>query len=98
MVFSFQYFLVLKAFNINLNSWNEILLIPLCFLVTSAIPTLLISEIGVRGSVALFIFGVLTNNHYAIVLSSLILWCINVAIPAIFGLLFIKRLKIIPEN
>jgi uncharacterized membrane protein YbhN (UPF0104 family) len=98
MVFSLQYYLILKAFNIYFNSWMELFLIPLCFMVTSVIPTLLLSEIGVRGSVALFIFGIITNNHLVIVSASILLWLINVALPALIGLVFIKRFQIVSEN
>jgi len=97
-VFSFQYFLMLKAFSISFSAFNELLLIPLCFMVTSVIPTILISEIGVRGSVALLIFGVITDNQLAILFASVLLWLINVAIPAVIGLFFIKQLKILTER
>ena len=41
-VFSFQYFLIFKAFSIGFNSFSELLLIPMCFMLTSVIPTILI--------------------------------------------------------
>ena len=96
--FSLQYYLVLLAFGVNFNSYNAVLLIPLCFMITSVIPTLLISEIGVRGSVALLVFGIITNNEIAIVFSSVLLWVINVAAPALIGLFFMKGLTFLQEK
>lgn len=96
--FSIQYYLILNAFGVNFNSYTDFFLIPLCFMITSVIPTVLISEIGVRGSVALLIFGVLTDNELVIVLSSVLLWLINVAIPALIGLFFIKGLNFLKEK
>ncbi|MCO6498985.1 MAG: flippase-like domain-containing protein [Vicingus serpentipes] len=97
-LFSLQYYLILLAFGVNFNSYNAVLLIPLCFMVTSLVPTLLISEIGVRGSVALLVFGIITNNEIAIVFSSVLLWLINVATPALIGLFFMKKLIIFQEK
>lgn len=97
LIFALQYYIILLAFNVHFNTWTELLLIPFCFLITSSIPTIVISEIGVRGSVALLIFGVISDNNVAILSASVLLWFINVALPALFGLFFINRLKIVAE-
>ncbi|MGE0560934.1 MAG: flippase-like domain-containing protein [Flavobacteriales bacterium] len=94
MIFVLQYYFLLEAFGIHFTSLVSFWLIPLCFFVASSIPTFLISEIGVRSSVAIIVFGVLSNNDVAIIASSVTLWTINIAIPAIFGIGFIKQLKI----
>lgn len=98
IVFSFQYYLVLIAFDIHFDSSTELLLIPFCFMISSVIPTFIISEIAVRGSVALFVFGLISNNHIAIVSASLLLWFINVGVPALLGLLFLNRLKLLSKT
>ena len=98
LVFSFQFWLVLFAFGINLVTLEDILLIPVCFLFASIIPTILISEIGVRSSVALLIFGVVSNMDVQIILASVLLWFINVGLPAIIGLINLNQFKIIKEN
>jgi uncharacterized protein (TIRG00374 family) len=97
-VFSLQYWLVLKAFGIELSSVTELFLIPVCFLLASSIPTILISEIGIRGSVALFVFSVVSDLDIQIVLASVLLWLINVALPAIFGLYDLKELKLLKDK
>jgi uncharacterized membrane protein YbhN (UPF0104 family) len=95
VVFSFQFWLVLTAFGVNLLTIEEILLIPVCFLFASIIPTILISEIGVRGSVALFVFGIVSDMDIQIILASVLLWLINVALPALIGLLGLKDFKVL---
>lgn len=95
VVFFLQYWLVLKAFGIELSGVNELFLIPVCFLIASSIPTILISEIGVRGSVALFVFGVVSDLDIQIIMASVLLWIINVALPALIGLYDLKELKIL---
>jgi len=67
-------------------------------MIASFIPTILISEIGVRGSVALFVFGTVSNMDIQIILSSVLLWLINVALPALIGLINLNDLKILKEK
>jgi hypothetical protein len=98
LVFSLQYYMVLQAFGISLTSLTTIFLIPICFMLASFLPTILISEIGVRGSVALFVFGLISELDVQIVLASVVLWCINVAIPALFGLINLKEIKLFKEQ
>lgn len=94
-VFVLQYFLLLEAFGVHFTNFMSFWLIPVCFFIASTIPTFLISEIGVRSSVAIFIFGVLNQNDVAIISASILLWTINIAIPAVVGVFFIKQLKIV---
>jgi len=98
LVFSIQFYLVLIAFNIPLVSVNNILLIPVCFMLASFIPSILISEIGIRGAVAVFVFGIITNMEFQIIMASILLWMINVALPALIGIVNLKEIKIIREH
>jgi hypothetical protein len=98
IVFAIQYYLVLKAFGVYLSDIYAILLIPVCFMVASFIPTILISEIGIRGSVALFVFGTISNMDIQIILASMVLWLINIALPTLLGLFNLKALKLIKQD
>jgi uncharacterized membrane protein YbhN (UPF0104 family) len=94
VIFFVQYWLVLEAFNIHFIAIISLWLIPVCFLIASAIPTLLISELGVRSSVAVLVFSSLTDNNLSIISASVILWVINIGFPAILGLFGLKELRI----
>lgn len=93
MIFTFQYYLVLKMFAVDVGILNSFLLIALTFLVSSIIPTFALTEVVVRGGVAVYFFSMYTTDHAVIVLSSLIIWVINLALPAVVGSLFIWKLK-----
>lgn len=95
VVFCVQYILVLMAFGIEINTSTTILLIPVVFLFTSIIPTILLSEIGVRSTIAVFVFGMISTNEIAIIMASLILWTFNIAIPGLIGVFNLKQLKIL---
>ena len=92
-IFSIQYYLALKAFNIHLDFTISFMIIAIIFLVTSAIPTFAISEIAVRGATAVYFFSTVTDDSTGVVAASLLLWIINLAIPALIGELFIWKLK-----
>jgi uncharacterized membrane protein YbhN (UPF0104 family) len=98
LIFSLQYYLVLYAFGISLSTLSALFLIPICFMIASFLPTIFISEIGVRGSVALFIFGFVSELDVQIVLASVVLWFINIAIPVLLGLFNLKDIKMFQEK
>ncbi|MGZ4056900.1 MAG: lysylphosphatidylglycerol synthase domain-containing protein [Bacteroidia bacterium] len=93
IVFSIQYYLALKIFGITGGITIIFSLIALTFFVTSAIPTFALSEIAVRAGVAIYFFETICQNRVAIVSSSLFLWIINLALPALIGSIFVWKLK-----
>lgn len=90
-VFMSQFFLLLKIFNIHLTITQAYISISLTYLFTSLIPTSTLIELGIRGSLAIFFIGFFSNNSLGIVLSTSILWIINLAIPAIIGSVFLLK-------
>ena len=57
IVFSIQFWLMLKVFGVELEFVSGIVLISVVFFCMTIIPTFAISEVGVRTSVAVFIIG-----------------------------------------
>lgn len=73
--------------------WVQALsLVPVVFLVTTLVPTTALSELGVRGSVAL---ALLPGDEWAVLASTAILWAINLVLPAITGsvILLVARIR-----
>lgn len=95
VIFSLQFYLVLFAFDVHLMGYREIMLIPVCFMIASIIPTILLSEIGVRGSVALFVFGFISEAGVSIIMASVTLWLLNVALPGVIGIPGLRKIKIV---
>ena len=103
-VFTLQFYILLVVFKVDVTFWEAILMIVLSFFVLAAIPTVAITELGVRGSVALFFIGLVSSNGLGVLASTLMLWFINLIIPALVGSLFVLELnffrttKIQPES
>jgi len=93
LIFSFQYYLLLRFFGSPINYFQAFIGISLSYLVSSGIPSITITELGIRGSVSMFFLGIYTDNQSAILAASSWLWIVNVAIPAFFGatVLFLRK-------
>ena len=93
LVFFAQFHFLLLLFDVNISMKNSLIMIPLVFYVITIIPTFTLTEVGVRSSAALFFFSLISTNSDGILSASLMLWIINLALPAVAGLLFVFQLK-----
>ena len=92
-VFTTQFFILLQLFDVQILYADAIILIMSMLFVISVIPTIAITEIGVRGSVALFLFGLVSANTVGILSATFVLWVFNLLIPSLIGVVFIFTLK-----
>ena len=92
-VYSFQFFLLIRFVNIDISLLQSLTMSSLTFLSMSIIPTIALTEIGVRGSLAIYFFGLLSENSIGIMTASFALWIINLVVPAILGVFFVYQLK-----
>lgn len=93
LVFTFQFFLLLKLFEVEISYANAMMMISMTYFVMTAVPTIAITELGVRGSVAVYFLGMLSTKVNSIFLASSMLWLINLAVPALIGVVFIFQLR-----
>ena len=92
-VFCTQFVLLLYFSGIQLPLILLAGLVSITFLIGTIIPTFALSEIAVRGSVAVFIIGAFSNQEAIILFASFLLWIINIALPALLGCFYFVRLK-----
>ena len=99
LVFSFQFYLLLLAFGLDIPYLTAMLLIAMTYFVMAAIPTIALADLGIRGSVSIYFIGSFfagsQNAAPEILAASTLIWAINLALPSLFGILFINRLKIV---
>ncbi|WP_434801886.1 hypothetical protein [Flavihumibacter fluvii] len=94
VVFVIQYILLLQIFNVTNDSWTAWWLISILFLALAIIPTIAMAELGIRGKLAIELFGWVSTNQLGIISATLSIWMVNLVIPAILGSLLIFRIKI----
>ncbi len=87
LVFTFQFFLVLQLFGIDLPYLQTLQVTSLIYLVMAVVPSIALSELTVRGSVALYFLTPLAGNSAGIIAASSFLWFMNLIIPAVLGAL-----------
>jgi hypothetical protein len=92
-VFTTQFFILLQLFDVSIAYTDAFILIATMLFVISVIPTIAITEIGVRSSVALFLFGLVSSNTIGILSATFLLWVINLLLPSLIGVIFIFSLK-----
>lgn len=97
-VFSFQYCILFSLLGIKVAWWEGLLLVFSIFFVQTVIPSIAIVELGIRGRVALYFMGYVTQNHLAVLTASFMLWGINLLIPALIGMGIIFSLNIKNES
>ena len=93
IVFTTQFFILLQVYDVQIGYVDAMILIITMLLVISIIPTIAITEIGIRGSVALFLFGLVSVNAIGILSATFVMWVINLLLPALIGTIFIFSLK-----
>jgi hypothetical protein len=64
------------------------------FLAMAVVPTIALAELGLRGKLAVLLFGVASTNTLGIVLTASGIWLINLVVPALAGSLFILGVKL----
>ena len=104
-IYSFQFVLLIWAFDVPINYLEAMIPIMITYLLMTVIPYITITEIAVRGSVCVFVFetwltrlGISTSFTMMVFSASTMLWLYNLAIPAIIGLFFIRKLRFIRSS
>jgi uncharacterized membrane protein YbhN (UPF0104 family) len=92
-VFCLQYYLLFKAFGLDMSSSILLSLIGTVFLITTLVPSLLFGKLFIRESVAVFVFSLANIDLSLILVVAFLLWLINLAIPAIAGSIFWLKQK-----
>lgn len=93
-VFGFQFVLLLRAFGAGVDHMEAILAVPLIYLIATLIPSVMLTELGVRGSVAMAVLAPLGADDALVLMATTCLWVINVALPASVGSLILLFARI----
>ena len=86
-VYCFQLWVMFYFLSIG-DSMSLFWLIPVYYAAITFIPSMAIADIGIRGTIALFLFGAISANSAAIVAAIFFVWFCNLAIPAVSAIYF----------
>ena len=86
LIFLIQFLLLVYVFETTIPLKTAIMACVAVFFVASVVPSAWISDLPIRSSVAFIVFEHLGYSGVIGLFSSLILWCINLLLPAFLGL------------
>ena len=95
IVYSLQYYFVLRFFGIEVAIFLSAFAIWSVFLIQSGIPLPPFLSVLARGEIALIVWGLFGVNELTILAITFTIWLINLAAPAIMGLFYIMNTNIL---
>ena len=93
-VFLAQYWWVFSSFDLPISANDLIGATAAMFLMIAIIPTISLAELGVRGKISLYVFGLFCTDELGILVASGAIWLINIILPAIAGSLIMLSVRL----
>ena len=86
LTYALQFQLLLKFFKTGVEFFDALVLIPSVYFLQAIMPTMAIVDVSLRGEIAFQIIGQQAHGgELKVVAASVLLWLINLIIPAIIG-------------
>lgn len=93
ILFSTQYVILLGVFGVHANAFDLYAAVGLTYLFNSFIPSFSVSEVGTRAGLATWFVGMLCDNPIGVTTASVLIWLLNIAVPALIGAWFSWKMK-----
>lgn len=98
LIFSFQFFFLLKLFKVNIGYFEAMSVISSVYILASIIPSLLIFDVVIKGSVAVYLFGMIGVNSLTVLSIVTLMWLLNFMLPSVFGSYYVLNFKLPKPN
>lgn len=93
LIFCTQLYVLMLFIGFPMDHHKAITLLPLLFIAQTLIPSFVITDLGVRGGLALFLFESWAGSVILALLPSYLLWFLNIIFPSFLGWLSLWRLR-----
>lgn len=93
LTFSHQYYFLFLAFDVDLPYLTMMATICSVYFLASSLPTFQFLDFAVKGSVAVYFFGILGVNEWIVVFISTLMWFLNVVLPVIIGSYYVMNFR-----
>lgn len=94
VVFAVQFVILCIAFGTGPGFATVAMLVPVIFLVGTLIPTLVLTELGVRGALAVAFLVPQGADATGVLLATTVLWAINLLAPAVLGSVLLVSMRV----
>lgn len=92
-VFTAQYLFLLRWMNVELPLLQGFCLAALFFWIMAVVPSLALTELGIRGTVSIYVFQHFSANTIGILAATGGIWLLNLIVPSVIGSILIVRMK-----
>lgn len=94
LVFSFQFYLLLHFFGVEVSYKNAMIVITSMYLLASVIPSIFIFDVVIKGSVAVYLFSIVGVNELTTLSVVTCMWLLNFVFPSIVGSVIVLKFKL----
>lgn len=94
LTFSHQYYFLFLAFDVHLPYFILMTTIATVYFLASSLPSFQFLDFAVKGSVAVYFFGILHVNEWIVIFVTTLMWFLNVVIPVAIGSFYVLKFKI----
>ncbi len=91
LCFSHQYIILYRMFDVDTPYLLLMSGITSVYLLSSSLPTFQLFDFAVKGSVAVFIMGVIGINEWIVIFISTMIWLLNIVLPVTIGSYFVFK-------
>ncbi len=93
LVFSTQFYFLLLIFDISIPFEIAFGTIFSMYLLASIIPSIHLMDVAIKGSVAVYLFGLIGVESWKIIAITSLMWIFNLVLPVIIGSYFVLQFK-----
>jgi hypothetical protein len=94
-IFTAQYLFLLRWMNVNMPPLQGFCMGVLFFWIMAVIPSIALTELGIRGAVGIYLFHHFSANTIGIIAATTGIWLLNLIVPSVLGSILIIRMRIL---
>lgn len=98
LVYSTQFFLLLYITHQYFLPLQTFAGIWMLFWIIAIVPSFVIADLGIRGQSAITVLAFVSGNELAILVTSVLLWFINLILPSLVGCLFVFKIRMFDND
>ncbi|WP_246130286.1 hypothetical protein [Bizionia saleffrena] len=93
LVFSFQFYVILALFGIEIPYLEAMMLISTLYLFSSIMPSIFIFDVLIKSSIAVYLFALIGVGALPILCTTTLMWSLNFVLPSCLGSYFVLKFK-----
>jgi uncharacterized membrane protein YbhN (UPF0104 family) len=94
LVFSFQFYVLLTVFGVNVSYYNAMIVITSMYFLASVIPSVFIFDVIIKSSVAVYLFSIVGVNDFTTLSIVTLMWLLNFVLPSLFGSYYVLNFNL----